>query len=337
MSIPKKFYNLADDIIFHVENSDTEIIQNRYPIKDLPKLKHHARDKRNMKYGNNLYVRGCLDFSNNCEKSCSFCGLSKSNIGLVRYTLQADEMIQCIDEIMNLGIKNLHLVGGEINRDWTFLFDTVSYAHSKGIETTIVAGELDVNLYDELKARGATRYILKFETSNPRLYTKHKSGKELCERVAHLLQLREMGYKIGTGNIVGLPETTINDFYRDLLLIDCLRPDMASTSTFVSNPQAALSCYPDGDIAQTCLFTSMIRLVSEDYNPMISSASSFGREAQIQTIFSGANVISCHITPQEYVPYFVSHMENNKNKMKFDSLKKLCESINMKIADYVFE
>nr|WP_283242877.1 radical SAM protein [Fumia xinanensis] len=302
---------------------------------DSEELHRQARIRRRQLVGDRVFVRGSLEYSNVCTNNCSFCGMAKSNQNLQRYRLSFDEMTKSINLLKDMRVSQLHLVGGE---DKDINIDTigkiVSYATDRNIAVTLVLGELKPDDYIYLYKAGARRYILKFETSNAETYSNLKGRKNLIERLAHLFYLREIGYKIGTGIIAGLPTTSLRDLARDLLLLQRLAPDMASVSVFSPNGESALKDEPPGSKDMALNFLSLMRL-SLEYTPIITCSSSFGPNGQIEALQAGANLMSVHITPYPFSDKFSMYTSVNRTLTQYNYIQLCSEKVGLKVAEYV--
>jgi biotin synthase len=294
-----------------------------------------ARSKREETIGNKMFIRGSLEYNNICSNHCCFCGMSDKNKKLKRYILSVDEAKNAINKLVEHNITQLHLVGGEDNSvNIDDICSIVKYATMKSIAVTLVLGELNKERYEKLYDAGAKRYILKFETSNRELFYKYKSNKCLENRIAHLLLLRDIGFKIGTGIIVGLPNTTYEDLAKDLMLLTRINPDMASASVFSPNAESDLKDSESGDIKTTLNFISLMRLYLSD-TPIISCSSSFGKEGQYRAMNAGANLISYHITPKEYSDNFSMYKSENRVKTQYENIILCKNKLGLEIENYV--
>lgn len=294
-----------------------------------------ARSKREKNVGNKMFIRGSLEYNNICSNHCSFCGMSDKNKKLRRYILSFDEARDAINKLTEHNITQLHLVSGEDNNvNIDDICDIVKYAVGKGIAVTLVLGELSKEEYEKLYVAGARRYIIKFETSNRELFFKYKSNKYLEDRIAHLLLLREIGFKIGTGVIVGLPNTTYEDLANDLIVLTRIRPDMASASVFTPNAESDLKSSKPGDMNTTLNFISLMRIHMPD-TPIISCSSSFGTEGQYKAMNAGANLISCHITPEKYSNDFSMYKSENRVRTQYENILLCRDKSGLEIEKYV--
>ncbi len=313
-------------------NDNIELLQIRGQKQE--ELFQAARNIRNDNWGNKLFIRASLEFSNFCVNKCSYCGMSSNNKKLSRYKVSVDEAKKIIDHITEIGIGQLHIVSGECsNENISDICDIVKYASDNNIQTTTVLGQLSNEDYIKLFDAGARRYILKFETSNQNLYYQYKND-YLYKRIAHLLLLRSIGFKIGTGVIVDLPKSTDTDLANDLNLLELIKPDMASASTFAPNGESELSMFPAGDTDTTLNFISLLRCSLKNSTQMITCSSSLGEEGQYKALMAGANVISYHVTPENYIDNFVLYRAKERAKTKMGLIQKLVQQAEMEICRY---
>lgn len=294
-----------------------------------------ARKIRDEYFEKKMFIRASLEFSNYCVNNCSFCGMSHNNKKLQRYNMTPDEMKRVIDNVLKMDIGQLHLVAGEYDKhNIDDLCDVIEYASDNGMQTTVVIGKREPEDYRKIYDAGARRYILKFETSNEDLFYKYKSQKTLSDHLFQLGILRDIGFKIGTGAIIGLPGTTLEDILNDLLLIRQIKPDMASASVFSPNEDSQLAHHKPGDSNIVLNFIALIRLVSTEYQPMIPSSSSLCNDGQYMGLNAGANVISYHATPEDYIDGFSTYRAKERIKVKLEMINKIADRAGMEIARY---
>jgi biotin synthase len=259
--------------------------------------------------------------------------MSKKNTTLSRYTLSIDIVKIIIEHFRESGIRQLHLVAGEDeNVKMDEICSIIEFASSHEINTTVVLGKKTVEEYQSFFQAGARRYIMKFETSNDELFKKLKK-RSLADRIQQLSILRDIGFKIGTGIIVDLPGSNIDDLINDLVLIESLSPDMASASAFSSNMESELRNCKEGNIENTILFIALMRIVIKKAQ-MISCSSSLGNDGQIRALMAGANVISYHATPENYIDNFSSYKSNKRIKTKMENIQNIADQCGMEIKDY---
>lgn len=230
----QKYIEKAKSIIESIDQEFiyANLVKLYYEGEECKKLWEEAAGVRRSVAGDNLYIRGSLEYSNYCSNNCAFCGMAKSNTKLLRYELSLEDVKKPIQILIQHGVTQLHIVTGEskdINIDK--ICEVVEYATSKGLSVTLVLGERKENEYIRLYEAGARRYIIKFETSNVNVYKDSKGEKDLYERIGNLYLLKDVGFKIGTGIISGLPGTNDVDLMRDIYVLKKIAPDMASASS----------------------------------------------------------------------------------------------------------
>ncbi len=292
-------------------------------------LAQKARDARSSTGDDQIIVRASIEFSNFCRQRCSFCGMTATNKQLQRYRLSAGQMFDIVKDVSALGVSDLHLASGE---DWAFKADALSpvirQAVAAGMEVTLVTGHRKIEDYAVWKEAGASRYILKVETTNPDSFIAARTGTELTQRVSHLLYLRQMGFKIGSGIISGLPNQTVDDLVDDLMFLKELKPDMSSVSRFLPNSQSRFASTPEGDPDTSLNFLSLLRTEMSRPGLRIPAGTSLGRR-QIDAIRHGANVVSLHVTPDEYADLYSGYRAENRISTKMETIRKFAQETGM--------
>ncbi len=183
-------------------------------------------------------------------------------------------------------------------------------------------GNLSYNQYKQLRESGADRYILKFETSNPRLYKQIKPDSSLEERIKRIKQLIKLGFEVGTGNIIGLPNQTVDDIIDDLLFIHNFKLTMASTSVFIPGESSNYWNKPVGDVNIALNYTALMRIMySALLIPSTSSLEKAKKGSQYLGLMAGANTVTIHNgTPAElkkcYPIYSVKRFTPDENYIK---------------------
>ncbi|MDD5506383.1 MAG: radical SAM protein [Candidatus Omnitrophica bacterium] len=281
--IDKKFFIKA--LLFKGENQDALFLK--------------ARGSRNKSiFGSRIEVRSVIEFSNFCGQICNYCGMSR-DCGIERYTLKKEEFLSRVGFIYNKGRRVIVAQSGEISSDriLMMLCETIALAKSKfpGIEFIGSFGNLRKKQLKAVKEAGVSRYILKFETSNPRLYKIIKPRDALARRIQCIRLLGELGFSVGTGNMIGLPGQTIEDIAGDLLLIKDLRLSMASTSVFIPHARSKFRSFPPGDIDMALNYIALMRI---SYPRLIIPSTSclelLRKNGQYLGLMAGANAITIH-------------------------------------------
>ena len=198
-----------------------------------------AREVRHQYYGKEIYVRGLIEFTNYCKNDCFYCGIRKSNANTPRYRLTKEDILTCCKSGYTLGFRTFVLQGGE---DGYFtdarLCDIVSSIKSSypDCAITLSVGEKSYDSYKALFEAGADRYLLRHETFDSVHYQKlHPSSLTAENRQQCLWNLKEIGYQVGTGFMVGSPYQTSENLADDLLFIKSLNPQMIGIGPFISH------------------------------------------------------------------------------------------------------
>ena len=265
-------------------------------------LRKHAVRVRREFYGNDIYIRGLIEVSNICRNDCYYCGIRRSNSHCERYRLSHDEILACADEGYGLGFRTFVLQGGE---DSYFSDETlggiVRDIKSKypDCAVTLSMGERNYDSYKFLKACGADRYLLRHETANPEHYAKlHPSEMSYSHRMDCLQNLRELGYQVGCGFMVGSPFQTAKNLAEDLKFIATFKPEMCGIGPFIPHKDTPFKNYPAGTLELTCYLLSIMRLIHPAVllpsTTALGTIDPLGRE---KGIMSGANVVMPNLSP----------------------------------------
>ena len=265
-------------------------------------LRTLAVKERERIYGHDVYVRGLIEISNICRNDCLYCGIRRSNANCERYRLSREQIIACADEGYSLGFRTFVLQGGEDS----YFTDEVLGSIVRDIKTdhpdsavTLSMGERSRESYAYLRACGADRYLLRHETADREHYGQlHPSGMSYDNRMNCLQVLRELGYAVGCGFMVGSPYQTAGNIAQDLKFIETFKPEMCGIGPFIPHKDTPFRDYAAGTLELTCYLLSVIRLI---YPPVLLPATTalgtinpMGRE---MGIMSGANVVMPNLSP----------------------------------------
>jgi len=255
-------------------------------------------------------VRSVIEVSNACRARCRFCNINALS-PRKRYTLGREELAGIAARLYKeRGRRVFLLQSGEnpAEKFITMLCGAVAdmKAALPGISVIACLGSLPKAQYARLKKAGVDRYILKFETSDPRLYAAVKPGDTLARRVRCLETLRGLGFGVGTGNIVGLPGQEPAGLLRDLLFFRRFSPEMASASVFIPGEDSSFSGRGPGNLDTALNFMALLRVFYP--RALIPSTSSLEKArpgAQLQGLLAGANAVTVHDgTPEALKPVF---------------------------------
>ena len=210
--------------------SDEELLKLLSTNEYDSKLHTLADEVRREIYGEDVYIRGLIEISNYCKNDCYYCGIRRGNKSAVRYRLTKDDILACCEEGYKLGFRTFVMQGGE---DPYYTDDVMCGIVSAVRERysdcaiTLSLGERSYESYLALYIAGANRYLLRHETANAEHYGKlHPQSMNLQNRKDCLFNLKEIGYQVGSGFMVGSPYQTTENLVEDLRFLQKLSPDM---------------------------------------------------------------------------------------------------------------
>lgn len=254
--------------------------------------------------GGAVHLRALIEFSNHCRNNCLYCGLRRDNRQVSRYRMTPAEIIATAEQGARLGYKTVVLQSGE---DLAFSGETVATIVREikklGLVVTLSIGEREPREYELWRSAGAERYLMRHETADSLLYERLHPGQSLAERVALLKVLKELGYQVGTGFMVGLPGQSAETLWSDLELAWELQAEMVGIGPFIPHPGTPLGQEPGGNVEQTCLMVALTRLALPyaliPATTALGSIDPLGREAALR---AGANVVMPNLTPRVHRP-----------------------------------
>ncbi|MDR3338166.1 MAG: [FeFe] hydrogenase H-cluster radical SAM maturase HydE [Treponema sp.] len=285
--------------------SDAEIL--RYITSGDPdeaeKLFDAARRVREVHYSNDVYFRGLIEFTNYCKNDCYYCGIRRSNSNVERYRLSLDEIIACCRMGDLLGYKTFVLQGGE---DPAFsgekIVEIVSTIRRQFPDhaITLSIGEKSRDSYEAFFRAGANRYLLRHETANEEHYRKlHPETMSLRERKKCLYDLKETGYQVGAGFMVGTPFQTPENLLEDLRFIEELGPHMVGIGPFIPQADTPFGNYPQGSLELTLRMVALTRLLlPRALIPATTALGTISSEGRERGLMAGANVVMPNLSPK---------------------------------------
>lgn len=264
-------------------------------------LVQKAHETRMKTYGDKVYMRGLIEFTNFCKKDCIYCGIRRSNKDADRYRLTIEDIMECVDIGDRLGYKTYVLQGGE---DDYFtderMVEIIKMIKSKypNNAITLSLGERSYDSYKKMYEAGADRYLLRHETATKELYEKLHPGASFEERRQCLRNLKEIGYQIGAGFMVELPKQTNKDLVNDLLFVKELEPHMCGIGPFIPHKDTPLKNEKAGTVEKTTTMLALIRLLLPNVllpsTTALGSIDPTGREKGIK---AGGNVVMPNLSP----------------------------------------
>lgn len=285
--------------------------------------------------GDDVFVRGLIEFSNYCSKNCLYCGLRMDNSKLKRYRMDIQEIENTICEGIRFGFKSFVLQSGEdlyFKSNLKRFCEMIQRIKSKhDIRITLSMGVLDEISLRDLKNAGADRYLLKFETSDERLYRFLKPDSNYGDRFDCLEVLKKLNYQVGSGIIVGLPAQNDDMVLNDINRILSFNLDMISISPFVSNPDTPLSVFKN---CRENLFLKTIAITrilnSFSHIPTTTAAEVLYKNGRKKALKYGANVLMINLTPQIYYENYLIYLKREKFysfDLKVKKLEKMIKKI----------
>ena len=260
--------------------------------------------------GDEVHLRGLIEFSNICKRTCFYCGLRNENHNLTRYRLSEDEIIEFAKHGAELGLKTVVLQSGE---DSYFSIDKlckiVKAIKKFDVAITLSVGEKTYKEYKALKDAGADRYLLRIETTDENLYKKLHPNMSFKNRIECLYNIKELGYETGTGCLVGLPNQTIESLANDILFFKELDADMVGIGPFIPHPDTPLGeCNLDlnKNFDLSLKVMALTRILLKDINiPATTAMETINPNGRIIALKSGANVVMPNITQGEYRKQYI--------------------------------
>lgn len=252
--------------------------------------------------GNDVHLRGLIEFSNICKQNCLYCGLRAHNGNIKRYRLDADMIIDFARKAKSYGYKTLVLQSGE---DDCFTVEKLRYIIKElkalDVAITLSIGEKSREEYQAYKDAGADRYLLRIETTDKQLYDAMNPGMSFENRMRCLRDLKELGYEVGTGCLVGLPGQTLESLAGDILFFQEIDADMIGVGPFIPNEDTPLANERGGTFELSVKVMTITRLLLPDINiPATTAMETLNRQGRIIALQSGANVVMPNVTEGDY-------------------------------------
>ena len=260
-----------------------------------------ARAAREKVFGRRVVIRGLIEVTNLCRVNCEFCPMRRDNTKQnTIFQLTPDQILEAVDQIKATGINIVFFQAGEVGKTTRLIGDLIPEIQARfaaPVELLLCLGNKTDAEFDFLKAQGATSYILKHETSDPELNERMRHS-SFEERMRCLRTMIRLGFKVGTGAIIGLPGQSLESIADDLELARDLGAHMISGSPFIPAPDTPLASYPAGDVELTLNFIAIARLMNPSW--LIPSVSALERRqggGQLSGLAAGANVLTVNFTP----------------------------------------
>jgi biotin synthase len=283
-----------EEILFLLSQSGRE---------ELAEITRCADEVRRNCCGDDVHIRALVEFSNHCGRNCNYCGLRRENRDLVRYRIPVEEIIEIAVNLNSKGLKTLVLQSGEdLFYRVEVLAEMVREIKNKtAMAITLCIGERPVDEYRKLRDAGVDRYLLRHEAANKELYARLHPDSSYDDRMGCLRDLREIGFQVGAGSMVGVPGQTIEHLADDIEFLQRFQPDMVGIGPFIAHQSTPYAGSPNGNLEMSLKMVSLARIVTRNAlipaTTAIGSIQEDGRELALQ---AGADVVMPNYTPLAY-------------------------------------
>lgn len=265
-------------------------------------LYRRADEVRREAVGDDVHLRGLIEFSNICRNDCLYCGIRRGNRLVQRYRMTEEELVDTAQRAADLGFQTIVLQSGEdLYFDQTRMCRIIEQIKRLDVALTLSVGERDYEDYKAFRDAGADRYLIRIETTDRDLYHRLNPGMSWERRHECLLMIRELGYELGSGIMVGLPGQTVESIADDLLYLKDICIDMAGIGPFIPHPETPLANESGGTLEQALRTMAVMRLLMPDINiPATTAMESLHPQGRIIALQAGANVVMPNVTEGEY-------------------------------------
>ncbi len=259
---------------------------------------------RRREYGDAVYLRGLIEISSYCKNDCYYCGIRRGNKDASRYRLDEEDILACCAAGHELGFRTFVLQGGE---DPGFTDGKVVSVVSKirkrwpDSAVTLSLGEKSRESYQAYFDAGAERYLLRHEAADRELYESlHPSFMSWENRIRCLYDLRDIGYAVGAGMMVGPPRQTAAHLIADLRLLEDLRPHMIGIGPYMTHSGTPFAGEPNGSLSMTLRLLAVLRLMfPRALIPATTALGTIHPEGREMGLKAGANVIMPNLSPAD--------------------------------------
>ena len=298
--------SIIDKLVLNRDLSDEEFEQLILceDKESIEYLAAKAREVREKNYGKEVYLRGLIEFTNYCKNDCLYCGIRRSNKNAERYRLTEEQILNCCEVGYKLGFRTFVLQGGED----AYFSDDVLVPLIKEIKEkypdcalTLSVGEREKESYQRLFDAGADRYLLRHETADKEHYESlHPAELSFDHRMQCLWDLKEIGFQVGCGMMIGSPNQTVKHLIKDLRFLQDFKPEMVGIGPFIPHHDTPFADRETGSVDITLKLLSIIRIMLPEVllpaTTALGTADGLGRE---KGILAGANVVMPNLSPTD--------------------------------------
>lgn len=285
-----------------LDEDEFAFLLNNFTDETSDYLHEKAREVSQKHFGNKIYARGLIEFTNYCKNDCYYCGIRKSNNKAERYRLSIEDIMNCCENGYSLGFRTFVLQGGEdlgySDENIVNIVNSIKKLYPD-CAVTLSIGEKSYDSYLKFFQAGTDRYLLRHETSNECHYSKlHPKELTSKNRKQCLLDLKRIGYQVGTGIMVGSPYQTTENIVEDLLFMKELEPQMIGVGPYIPHHDTPFAKEKAGSLELTLFLIGILRLMFP--NALIPATTSLGtvdKNGREKGILAGANVVMPNLSP----------------------------------------
>lgn len=252
--------------------------------------------------GDEVHLRGLIEFSNICKSTCKYCGLRCENKNIERYRIQPEDIIFYAQKAVDMGYKTIVLQSGEdkfFSKD--VMCEIIKEIKKLDVALTLSIGERSFEEYKAFRDSGADRYLIRIETTDRNLYSQMHPNMDFDNRVRCLKDLKSLGFETGTGCLVGLPGQTVESLADDILFFKEIGADMVGIGPFIAHPDTPLKDCSNGDFMIALKVMALTRILLPDINiPATTAMETLNPNGRIIALQSGANVVMPNVTTKEF-------------------------------------
>lgn len=330
--------NVVEKLISGADLTKTEYMELLRMENDIEIKKCLAQEALRLKkryYGEKIFIRGLIEFTNYCKNDCYYCGIRRQNKNICRYRLCKEEILSCCEQGYALGFRTFVLQGGE---DVYFTDDKIEEIIQNikrkypDCAVTLSIGEKSYDTYRRYKEAGADRYLLRHETANESHYQMlHPDTMKLKKRMQCLYDLKKLGFQTGAGFMVGSPGQTDEYLAEDLMFLKTLQPEMVGIGPFIPHHDTVFAKESAGSVERTLYLLSVIRiLLPKVLLPATTALGTLDEKGREKGFAAGANVVMPNLSPINYRKNY--DLYDNKVSFGMEAAEHL-EELKRKIED----
>lgn len=301
--------------LYETENLTDDELKQLIETDNAENLSVYADRVRQKYYGKKVFLRGLIEISSYCKNNCLYCGIRRSNKSAERYRLRYDQILECAEIGYNLGLRTFVMQGGEDGYFFDYYMCKTISALKKNYPDcaiTLSLGERSFDSYKRMKEAGADRYLLRHESADEDLYNRlHPYEMSLENRKKCLYNLKELGYQVGTGFMVGVPFQTTENLISDIRFLQKLQPQMIGIGPFIPHKDTPFKNEKSGTLKLTLRLLGILRLMfPKVLLPATTALGTISPNGRILGLQTGCNVIMPNISPREVRKKYMIY--NNK-------------------------